>query len=281
VRALVRDSGRSLSPNFDEIIVGNLSDQDALMRLADGADAFVHNAGAVRAKNRSTFLSVNRDGSTKAARAWRALASPNLPFVLISSLAANLSQISPYAESKAGAEAEITKMLAGRSFAILRPPAIYGPADLATRPFFRALAKGIVPCIGPSDAKFSMIYVQDAASAALAALDAASSVGPVFEIDDGSGGYTWNDIVRAVEGISTGRVRRLSIPNTILTIAGTLGSFAAVTGLSTPFLTRNKAREIMFGDWRVNPARRLPDWRPHTSLEMGFSKTLEWYRAHQ
>jgi nucleoside-diphosphate-sugar epimerase len=115
----------------------------------------------------------------------------------------------------------------------------------------------------------------------LAALDAASSIGPVFEIDDGSGGYTWNDVVRAVEGISTGRVRQLSIPNAMLTIAGTIGSFAAATGLTTPFLTRNKAREIMFGDWRVNPARRLPDWKPHTSLQTGFRKTLEWYRAHQ
>ena len=38
MRAFVRDPSQCLSPNFDEFVVGNLADQDALMRLADGAD---------------------------------------------------------------------------------------------------------------------------------------------------------------------------------------------------------------------------------------------------
>ena len=267
-------------PGVAELVEGDLANQEALYRLIDGADAFIHNAGLVRARNRSAFMVVNRDGAAAAAEVWRTSGKPNAPFVLISSLAANRPTISHYAESKAEAEKEVACILGGRPFSILRPPAIYGPADKATRPLFRAIERGIVPRIGPRDARFSMVYVNDAASAALAALDVASNLGPIFEIDDGAGGHTWDNLRAAAEAVAGRQLRYVAVPSTLLILMGGVGSLVGRLGLSTPFLTYGKAREILVGDWRVNPARVLPNWKPHTSLQSGFSKTLAWYRAH-
>jgi nucleoside-diphosphate-sugar epimerase len=280
VRALVRGTGRTKVPGVAELVEGDLANKEALYRLVDGADAFIHNAGIVRARNWSAFMAVNRDGAAAAAEAWRTSGKPNAPFVLISSLAANRPTISHYAESKAEAEKEAASILGGRPFAILRPPAIYGPADKATRPLFSAIGRGILPRIGPRDARFSMVYVNDAASAALAALDVASNLGPIFEIDDGAGGHTWDDLRAAAEAVAGRQLRYVGVPSTLLILTGGVGSLVGQLGLSTPFLTYGKAREILVGDWRVNPARVLPNWKPHTSLQSGFSKTLAWYRAH-
>jgi nucleoside-diphosphate-sugar epimerase len=280
VRALVRGTGLTKVSGVAELVEGDLANQDALYRLVDGADAFIHNAGLVRARNRSAFMAANRYGTAAAAEAWRTSGKPNAPFVLISSLAANRPTISHYAESKAEAEKEVASILGARPFAILRPPAIYGPADKATRPLFRAIGRGIVPRIGPRDARFSMVYVNDAASAALAALDVASNFGPIFEIDDGAGGHTWDDLKAAAEEVAGRQLRYIAVPSTLLILMGGVGSLVGRLGLSTPFLTNDKAREILVDDWRVNPARVLPNWKPHTSLQSGFSKTLAWYRAH-
>jgi len=280
VRALVRGSGRKKVPGVVELVEGDLANQEALYRLVDGADAFIHNAGLVRARNRSAFMAVNKDGTAAAAEVWRTSGKPNAPFVLISSLAANRPTISHYAESKAEAEKEATSILGGRRFAILRPPAIYGPGDTATRPLFRAIERGIVPHMGPRDARFSMVYVNDAASAAMTALDVASNLGPKFEIDDGTGGHTWDDLRAAAEAAAGRKLRYVAVPSTLLILMGGIGSLVGRLGLSTPFLTYGKAREILVDDWRVNPARFLPNWKPHTSLQSGFSKTLAWYRAH-
>lgn len=277
VRALARDSRRAPAA-ATETIVGDLADSGALMRLAEGADAVIHNAGAVKAARAAGFARVNADGAAAMARAAAATARPEAPFLLISSLAARRPDVSPYAASKAAAEAALRPLLAGRPFAILRPPAIYGPRDAATRPLFDAIRRGLAPRIGPADARFAMIHVDDAAAAALAALAAASVEGPVFEADDGAGGHTWRDLRAAAEAASGRRLRPVAIPGPLIRMLGAAGGAIGALGLGAPFLGPGKVREIYAGDWLVDPALRPPGWAPQYSLQSGFSQTLAWYR---
>ena len=82
------------------------SDEAALRRLVDGADAVIHAAGLIKARRPSDFMTVNRDGT-----ALLSALAPEAPFLLLSSLAAREPQLSPYAASKRAAE----EVVAGRT----------------------------------------------------------------------------------------------------------------------------------------------------------------------
>ena len=51
-------------------------------------------------------------------------------------------------------------------FAIIRAPAVFGPGDEATKPFFDFIVKGKLPVVGGKDwrqRKMAMVYVKDLA----------------------------------------------------------------------------------------------------------------------
>jgi len=279
VRTLQRRADVVLD-GVSEVVPGNLADAGALARLVDGADAIIHNAGLVRAPSPAAFMAANAFGANAIAQAGLAADAP--PFVLVSSLAASRPTVSPYAASKAVAEAGVRHILADNVLAIIRPPAIYGPADAATKPMFQAIARGFAPMPGPADARLAMIYVDDAASAVLTGLDKASSEHPVYEIDDGAGGYTWPEIRTVAESAAGGPLRPIRLPLSLIRLAGALGGAGARVsgplGFTPPFLTPGKVAEMIAGDWIVDPLRSLPQWRAEVSLEAGFRRTLAWYR---
>lgn len=281
VRALVRPARDGGPRRLDfpaEQIAGGLADDAAVADLVAGADAVIHNAGLVRARSSAQFMQANRDGAEALAAATAAGANASVPFLLISSLAAGRPGVSPYAASKAAGEAAVRAKLAGRPFAILRPPAIYGPRDAATKPLFDAFRRGFAPVVGPRTARLAMIHVDDAARAALASLDAAAMSGPVYEADDGGGGHRWAEIAAAASASTGRKVRPLPIPGPLVLAAGAVGSLVAALGLGAPFLTIGKAREALVGDWIVDPERAPPGWTPTIPLQSGFTTTLTWYR---
>ena len=277
VRVMVRGMGRTV-PGAAEQISGDLGDQAALCRLVTNAALILHNAGAVRARSAQAFMAVNRDGAAAVAEATRAAAPQDAPFVLVSSLAATRPTVSAYAASKAAAEMVVRERLAGRPLAIARPPAIYGPNDAATKPLFDAIRRGFAPVLGAAQQKFAMIYVDDAASACLAAGEAAAAAAPVFAFDDGAGGHDWAGLRRAAEAAVGRPLRRLSVPPWAIRLVGASGTAVAKAGLATPFLTSGKAAEMLAGDWLVPPGSAPPGWAPTVDLETGFRQTLEWYR---
>jgi len=64
-----------------DVVLGDLSDEAALKRLVDGADAVVHAAGLIKARQPADFMAVNRDGT-----ALLSALAPDATFVLLSSL---------------------------------------------------------------------------------------------------------------------------------------------------------------------------------------------------
>ena len=86
---------------------GDLADEAALERLAQGCDAVVHVAGVVNAADRAGFEGGNITGTRAMVGAARKTQVPR--FVHVSSLAAREPGLSDYGWSKAMAEAEATK----------------------------------------------------------------------------------------------------------------------------------------------------------------------------
>ena len=86
--------------------------------------------------------------------AWRMTEQQHLPrFISISSLAAREPHLSPYAESKKKGEEILAKRAGDRPWAVLRPPAVYGPGDKELLPLFRWMFRGIGPVLGPPEAR--------------------------------------------------------------------------------------------------------------------------------
>ena len=116
-------------------------------------------------------------------------------FVHVSSLAAREPKLSLYGASKARAEELVNS--SGLDWAIVRPPAVYGPGDSETLELFRMAKLGLM--LMPPKGRVSVIHAHDLARLliALAAYDAPSNI--LIEPDDGKpGGWTHRQFARAL-----------------------------------------------------------------------------------
>ena len=181
VRALVRTpkKARELLPAAVELVEGSLAGADSLERLVSDVDAVVHCAGAVRGATREQFDQVNVAGVRSLLRVLESReVSPRL--LSLSSLAAREPELSHYAASKrAGEEVLVNEAQRVQWFA-LRPPAVYGPGDSELLPLFRAMSRGFAPVPGTPDARFSMLFVDDLATAVLAWLRGDSPASGIY-----------------------------------------------------------------------------------------------------
>lgn len=279
VRALVRSEARAggLVQAGVEILPGSLEDGASLAALAAGADAVVHCAGSVRGATQADFDRVNVAGVQRLVAALEALDAP--PRLLaLSSLAAREPQLSFYARSKRRGE-EVLERSQGVAWTALRPPAVYGPGDRELLPLFRAMARGIAPVPGSTEARFSMLFVADLADAALAWLECESHPQGIYTLDDGhSGGYDWHEVAAIVSRLCGRRVRLLRIPVGLLSLPAWLNRGAARLLGYAPMLTPEKLNELRHPDWVCDSdaLSRAIGWQPRVQLREGLARTPGW-----
>ena len=277
VRALYRPrTGRvpAAAPGV-QWLPGDLDDPGALDALVAGADAVVHCAGTVRGARRSDFDRVNAEGTGRVARATARL--PQAPrLLLMSSLAARRPELSHYAASKWAGECAVKSVSDELRWTVLRPPAVFGPGDRELRPLFRCIARGFAPVPAGTPGRFSLIHVDDLASAVLRWLATDTGYGATYELDDGRpGGYDWGTMVtvagRALR--AGGSVRRVPVPVPLLFLAAWANLGAARLLGYAPMLTPGKLREITHPDWVCDSHAfaLATGWRPTVGLESGLA----------
>jgi nucleoside-diphosphate-sugar epimerase len=257
-----------------EIVWGDLGDAAALRRLVEGADAVVHAAGLIKARNPSDFMAVNRDGTARLA----ALA-PQSRFMLLSSLAAREPGLSPYAASKRAAEDALADR-AGPWLAV-RAPAVYGPGDRETLSYFKTAERGIAPEPMGTGARLSLIHVVDLADA-LALTLAARPSASVYEIDDGRvEGYGYADMAAAAGAALGRRLTRLPVPRPVMAAVAGVNSLLQSLGGPIRILSAGKVAEIFHGDWVAHDHRlaEAMGFRARYDLWTGFDDAVRWYRA--
>ena len=265
----------SLAGVAADMVLGDVSDEAALRRLVDGADAVVHAAGLIKARRPSDFMAVNRDGTALAS----ALA-PDARFVLLSSLAAREPTLSFYGASKRAAE----EVVASRSgpWLTVRAPAVYGPGDRETLAYFRAVARGFAPRPNLPDARLSLIHVADLAEALALAVERPPPAS-VCEIDDGrEGGYGYGDMQAAAEVALGRKARTLPIPRIVMDGVALINGASQALGGPARILTRGKVNEIFHSDWTVHDRglAAAVGFAARYDLASGFADTILWYRRH-
>ena len=254
-------------------IDGALDDRAALARLVDGAEAVIHVAGVINA-DAAGFEAGNVAGT--AALLAASVQAGIKRFVHVSSLAAREPTLSLYGASKARSEALVEA--APLSWAIVRPPAVYGPSDRETLELFRMARRGLVML--PPPGKLALLHVDDLARLLLAL--AASSEQLTIEPDDGrEGGWSHDEFAVALaNAFGRKRVVTVSAKPFFLRFAARVDRL--VRGPNAK-LTPDRAAYFCHPDWTVSPDRAAPAelWRPHIETEAGLAATARWYEAQR
>jgi len=256
-----------------EWIAGDLADRGALEQLVGDADALVHVAGVITAPNSAAFELGNVAGTLSMLAA--ATAGGVHRFVHVSTLAAREPKLSLYGGSKRKAEDLV--MSSGLDWAIVRPPAVYGPGDKETLELFRMAKLGLM--LMPPKGRVSLIHAADLSRLLLALSDYAAPSRILVEADDGkSHGWTHREFARALGRAVGTRPAIVSSPGVLLRLAARADQLFRGPKAK---LTVDRAAYFSHRNWVVEPKRACPPdlWKPQIPTEQGLRETADWYRS--
>ena len=256
-----------------EWIAGDLASREALERLVDGVDAVIHVAGTISGQSAAAFELGNVAGTLAMLAA--ATAGGVHRFVHVSSLAAREPKLSLYGGSKCRAEELVHS--SGLDWAIVRPPAVYGPGDKETLELFRMAKLGLM--LMPPRGHVSVIHADDLSRLLLALAGPAAPGNILIEADDGKpGGWTHREFARALAAAVGTKAAVISSPGILLRLAARADQL--LRGEKAK-LTIDRAAYFSHHNWVVEPKRACPPqlWRPQIDTMQGLAETADWYRA--
>jgi nucleoside-diphosphate-sugar epimerase len=253
-------------------INGDLRDRAPLERLVSGADAVIHVAGVITAQSTEAFEQGNVEGTLAMLAA--ATAGGIRRFVHVSSLAAREPKLSLYGRSKARAEELVYG--SGLDWAVVRPPAVYGPGDKETLELFRMAKLGVM--LMPPKGRISVIHADDVARLLLALAVPEAPAGVLAEPDDGKpGGWSHREFARALGAAVGTRPAIVSSPGILLRLAARADQLFRRDNAK---LTVDRAAYFSHRNWVVEPKRAVPAglWHPRIETSQGLKDTAAWYR---
>jgi len=255
-------------------VAGDLNDRAALERLVSDADAVIHVAGVITGQTAATFEKGNVEGTLAMLAA--ATAGGIRRFVHVSSLAAREPRLSLYGASKARSEELVHG--SGLDWAIVRPPAVYGPGDGETLELFRMARMGVM--LMPPKGRVSVIHADDLARLLVALAAPTAPSGVLIEPDDGKpGGWTHREFAKALGAAVGTKPAIVSSPGILLRLAARADQLFRREKAK---LTVDRAAYFSHRNWVVEPKRAAPPelWHPRIETTQGLKTTADWYREH-
>ena len=285
-----------------EQVLADIRDAERVAVAVEGCDAVIHGAARVGVTGSwDDVSSVNVGGTTHVLDAVRRHGVGRLVHVSTPSVAHTGSSLvgegagpaatgrrgAHYAESKALAEQAVLAAADG-SLAVtaLRPHLVWGPGDtqLVGRIVERA-ARGRLALAGTGAALVDTTYVDNAADALVAALDAlhptAACHGRAYVVSNGEPRTVLELMTRicAAAGIDATPRR---IPLRVAMLAGSVAErLWALRGDTEPPVTRFVAEQLGTAHWFDIAATRTDlGWEPRVGLDEGFARLAAWYATH-
>ncbi len=293
VTCLVRDA-KKLAAAFDPpgptALAGDLDDATVLARGVAAADVVVHLAGLTAARSRAELFGVN-EGGTRALAHAAATAGTIRRFVYVSSLAAAgpvrngvvptgtepPEPVSDYGRSKLAGEAPVRAL--PFPWAILRPPAVYGPRDRELLRLFTIAKRGLAPTFGDGSQRLSLVFAADLAAAIVGCVEGEPASGVYYPAHRTV--TTSRGLVTAIGAALGTRPRAIAIPRAVVRpMLWLTGTAARIAGRAT-LLSADKAGELLADAWVCSPTalENAIGWRAETDLPDGLRTTAAWYRA--
>ncbi|ROP48778.1 MULTISPECIES: NAD(P)-dependent oxidoreductase [unclassified Rathayibacter] len=281
-----------------EDVRGSLADAGAVGAAVEGCEGVVHLAAKVSlAGDPADFVRVNVDGTrdllAAAARAgvrsFVQVSSPSVAHAGASIIGEGAEPADPerargdYARTKARAELlALAADAPGFAVVAVRPHLVWGPGDtqLVARIVERART-GRLPLLGDGQALIDSTYIDNAASAIVAALGRAEAVpGRAYVVTNGEP----RPVAELLAGICRAagvRPPAWSVPAGVARAAGSLVErvWAVRPGEDEPPMTRFLAEQLSTAHWFDQRATRADlQWTPAVTLDEGLARLAASYR---
>jgi 2-alkyl-3-oxoalkanoate reductase len=280
-------------------VLGDITDPQAVQHAASSQDAVLHLAAKVDVSGRwADYARVNVDGTSILVEACRSrrvsrlvhVSSPSVahggsPLVGVGAeLADPAGARGNYSRSKALAElSALSADSAELSVLAIRPHLVWGPGDTQlVKPVVDRARQRRLPLVAGGAALVDTTYVDNAATALVAALDACGPVhGEALVVSNGEPRPIREILLRlcAAAGVQGPTI---SVPFAAAWLAGAAADAAcAITRQRIrPALTRFTAEQMATAHWfDQRRSRNALNWSPHVSLDDGFARLAEWYGA--
>lgn len=197
VRALVRSPGRgrTLAAWGCELVEGDVTDRESIVRAVEGVEAVVHLVSLIRGRPED-FQRVMARATADLAAAAKAVGVGR--FVLMSALGTGerTKDLTPYFRAKW--EMERAVAASAVEHVIFRPSFIFGRDGGALPMLVRQVRwTPVVPVIGSGQGRLQPIWVEDVAAFVAQSVDAPAAAGRTFELG-GPDAVTWNELYRRI-----------------------------------------------------------------------------------
>ncbi|SES76353.1 NAD-dependent epimerase/dehydratase family protein [Geodermatophilus poikilotrophus] len=278
-------------------VLGDVADPAVVGRAVRGQDAVLHLAAKVDVTGPwAEYVAANVDGTRTVVDACRTadvgrlvhVSSPSVAHAGTALAGVVAGPADParargrYARTKAVAELDA---LAADSSALavlaVRPHLVWGPGDtqLVGRIVERART-GRLPVIGSGAALIDTTYVDNAAAALVAAVDACGPVhGEALVVSNGEPRPVAEVIGRLCRAAGVPAPRRRVPFGAAYAVGAAVEGVWAVTGRrQVPPITRFLAEQLATAHWfDQRRTRTALGWRPRVGLEEGFARLRNWY----
>lgn len=291
--ALRRPSSPEPGPNArGRAVVADYADLEGLTTLLEdlAPSHILHVAGATKGVTYDDFARANVMPTEHLLKACAK--RPPKRFVLMSSLAAygpsapdrphddtaEPAPIEHYGASKLEAERVVEG--AGVPYTILRPGGVYGPGDVDYFEIFKLAAQGWATFFGNRDRLFSAVYVDDLVQATLTAATHPGAENHGYFIGAGAP-LSWGAFQDAVDAGAGRRVRRMNLPEGLVSIAAVGGELMTKLDGKPRLFNRQKALMGAQEAWTCTSEAATRDFgfAPQVDLPEGVRRAFAWYRA--
>jgi nucleoside-diphosphate-sugar epimerase len=300
VRALVREGSDTtlLEKLGVQLVRGDVTDRDAVMRAADGVDVVVHCAAKVGDWGHvDEYRKVNVEGLRNLLNA--VTGKPLHRFVHVSTLGVYAARhhygtdeteplpdnhIDGYTQSKVETERLALEYHRkhGVPVTVLRPGFVYGPRDRSVLPRLAdRLRERSVVYIARGKYALNTTYVGNLVDAILLAIDNPAAVGEVFNVTDGEFVSKRTFFETVADGLGLPRPRG-SVP---VWLARFMANWreSVFRRKNKPHPPRITQAQLKFAglnlDFSIAKARTRLGYFPRVHFEQGMKAALEWYKG--
>lgn len=276
-----------------EVVIGDITDRDAVRAAVADAEVIYHLAGQLlvpgvppsdyrRTHVDGTSVLLDCSASSSALRRFVHCSTTGVHGVTGGSPADETAPFRPtnvYEATKAQAELVVRDMWQHDFPAVIaRPGLVYGPGDLHLLPFFRAVFQRQFRPIGFRQVWLHPIYIDDMTEGLMRCAESDVAVGECFNLA-GQRAVTLAEFAAAIAAAGGIRLPRGYIPVSLAKGVATLGDrlpadrrrAAPLTSDRLDFLTHSRMYD-------VSKARRLLGFAAATDLRSGAAATIAWYQ---
>lgn len=276
-----------------EVILGSVTDMDAVRRAVEGAEVVHHVAAAFREMDvpERHYHEVNVGGTRNVLQAALDAGVRKVIYCSTCGVHGNVDHppagedapIQPadyYQRTKWEAEPVAREFFErGLKTTILRPAAIYGPGDPERfYLIFKRVAGGTFPMFGNGRTLYHPVYIDNLVDAFLLAMEDGKGDGEAYLIADEQY-LEIEDLVRRVGKALGVDVRIPHYPVWPVVVAGHVVEKACKPfGIHPPIFPRRVDWYRQNRAFRIDKARRDLGYQPRVGIDEGLRRTAEWYR---